>query len=241
MLGIHRDSHDIKPPRGADCVSVVAVAEYADDNKKSVRIDQKNVATVVCEHDCVLGAFVTRDNENWALMSIVLMVILIVKGILPLVFVYDCACRFFASFVVVCTRVMAEKKWSFPPHYTIKASHDTAPDTKVAQAANPSMHITSHGSSCQVNFHLDRIEHIGAPDGEGTERVNSHLRSMQTSIANATAAHYHDMLNTSITQWNFRKFDVLPGSIFLIGRLLFHSFFFVFFTAYSRTLFARIL
>ncbi|KAG8779018.1 hypothetical protein FRC12_024685 [Ceratobasidium sp. 428] len=73
------------------------------------------------------------------------------------------------------------------------------------QGAIPKWHLLGHYSVCYVRHSLDHKQYVGRQEGEGPERVWSHLNQHSGSTSEQSPGHRTDTLNNLAYEWNFEK------------------------------------
>ncbi|KAG8723743.1 hypothetical protein FRC09_001950 [Ceratobasidium sp. 395] len=111
-------------------------------------------------------------------------------GRLPLFLTYDVWCHWFKNFG---QRVKNLPLSIAPP-----------PDLDL-EGAIPKWHLLGHNPECYVRHSLDHKQHVGRNEGEGPERVWSHLNQHSGSTSEQSPGARTDTLNNLAYEWNYEK------------------------------------
>ncbi|KAG8735347.1 hypothetical protein FRC10_010690, partial [Ceratobasidium sp. 414] len=69
----------------------------------------------------------------------------------------------------------------------------------------PKFHLPGHDLSCYVRWSLDNMQHVGRMEGEGPERVWSHLNQHSSSTSEQGPGVRTDTINNLAYEWNYEK------------------------------------
>jgi hypothetical protein len=71
--------------------------------------------------------------------------------------------------------------------------------------AIPKWHLVGHDPSCYVRYSLDHMQYVGRMEGEGPERVWSHMNQHSGSTSEQGPGVRTDTINNLAYEWNFEK------------------------------------
>ncbi|KAG8719736.1 hypothetical protein FRC09_010686 [Ceratobasidium sp. 395] len=111
-------------------------------------------------------------------------------GRLPLFLTYDVWCHWEKNFY--------QRAKNLPPSIALPPDLDL-------DGAIPKWHLIGHNPECYVLHSLDHRRYVGRNEGEGPERVWSHLNQHSGSTSEQGPGARTDTLNNLAYEWNFEK------------------------------------
>jgi hypothetical protein len=123
------------------------------------------------------------------------------RGPVPFGLTYDVWCHWIANF-----RRRAE---NLPPSIALPQNFDLI-------GAIPKFHLPGHDQSCYVRWSLDHTQYVGRMEGEGPERVWSHVNQHSGSTSEQGPGVRTDTINNLAYEWNYEKM-IRMGKYILIA------------------------